>query len=185
MERIPVVVVARNMNLPWKPAETSVPAGVRTPFARRVRPYELAGLLQATVEANATLEATIVAAAVVAQRVRSLAVVLEEALVSLTVAEDDPISHQPAASAGTALAGSLSPREREVLALVAAGHTNKAIAEQLFVSPNTIKTHVASLLQKLDADSRVELAAIATRHRVDKLPKGNVLESATRLPRGA
>ena len=81
--------------------------------------------------------------------------------------------------------GILSPREREVLALVAAGHTNKAIAEQLFVLPNTVKTHVASLLQKLDADSRVELAAIATRHRVDNLPKGNALESATRLPRGA
>jgi two-component system, NarL family, nitrate/nitrite response regulator NarL len=58
---------------------------------------------------------------------------------------------------------SLSPREREVLALVAAGQTNKAIAEALYVSPNTVKTHVSSLLHKLRADTRVQLAAIATR----------------------
>jgi hypothetical protein len=49
-----------------------------------------------------------------------------------------------------------------VLTLVAAGQTNKAIAEALFVSPNTVKTHVASLLHKLQADTRVQLAAIAT-----------------------
>ncbi len=49
-----------------------------------------------------------------------------------------------------------------MLALVAEGRTNKAIAEALFVSPNTVKTHVASLLNKLGVDSRVQLAAIAT-----------------------
>jgi DNA-binding NarL/FixJ family response regulator len=57
----------------------------------------------------------------------------------------------------------LSPRERDVLALVAQGQTNKAIAEALFVSPNTVKTHVASLLTKLDVDTRAQLAVIATR----------------------
>ncbi len=57
----------------------------------------------------------------------------------------------------------LTPREREVLALVAEGRSNKAIAEALFVSPNTIKTHVASLLHKLHADTRVQLAALAAR----------------------
>ena len=50
-----------------------------------------------------------------------------------------------------------------VLALVAEGRSNKAIAEALFVSPNTVKTHVASLLNKLHAESRVQLAAIAAR----------------------
>ncbi len=44
--------------------------------------------------------------------------------------------------------------------LVAEGRSNKAIAEALFLSPNTIKTHVASLLHKLDADSRAQLAAM-------------------------
>ncbi|MFT4039815.1 MAG: LuxR C-terminal-related transcriptional regulator [Thermomicrobiales bacterium] len=55
----------------------------------------------------------------------------------------------------------LSPREREVLALVAEGRSNKAIATALFVSPNTVKTHVAALLTKLEADTRVQLAALA------------------------
>jgi two-component system response regulator DegU len=50
-----------------------------------------------------------------------------------------------------------------VLALVAEGRSNKAIAEALFVSPNTVKTHVASLLTKFQVDSRTQLAAIAVR----------------------
>jgi DNA-binding CsgD family transcriptional regulator len=57
----------------------------------------------------------------------------------------------------------LSPREREVLALVAQGQTNKEIADALFVAPSTIKTHVASLLAKLDASRRAHLATIAAR----------------------
>ena len=55
----------------------------------------------------------------------------------------------------------LSPREREVLALVAQGRSNKEIAEALFVAPSTVKTHVTSLLTKLDADNRAQLATIA------------------------
>lgn len=55
----------------------------------------------------------------------------------------------------------LSVREREVLTLVAAGLTNKGIAERLYISPNTVKTHVASLLNKLNMQTRVQLAALA------------------------
>ncbi len=55
----------------------------------------------------------------------------------------------------------ISPREREVLALVVAGRSNKGIAEALFVSLPTVKSHVASLLTKLDADNRAQLAVIA------------------------
>ena len=57
--------------------------------------------------------------------------------------------------------GRISPREREVLALVVAGRSNKEIAETLFVSPFTVKAHVASLLNKLDAGNRAQLAIIA------------------------
>jgi DNA-binding NarL/FixJ family response regulator len=57
----------------------------------------------------------------------------------------------------------LSPREREVLALVAEGQTNKDIASALYVSPNTVKRHVTSLLNKLHASTRVQLATIAAR----------------------
>ena len=60
----------------------------------------------------------------------------------------------------------LSPREIEVLVLVARGGTNKAIAEALFVAPSTVKTHATSLLAKLDADNRAKLACIAAQHEL-------------------
>lgn len=50
----------------------------------------------------------------------------------------------------------LSPRELTVLQELAAGRSNKEIAALLDVSPNTIKTHVARVLEKLDANRRTE-----------------------------
>ena len=91
---------------------------------------------------------------------------LEEALAILEQAVGTPAAGTPAHPLPSATA-SLSPREREVLALVTAGQTNKAIAETLYVSTNTVKTHVTSLLRKLQVDSRVQLAAIAIRHGLD------------------
>ena len=52
----------------------------------------------------------------------------------------------------------LTEREEEVLALVARGRTNAEIATELFVSLSTVKTHVASLMAKLGARNRVEVA---------------------------
>jgi predicted ATPase/DNA-binding CsgD family transcriptional regulator len=60
----------------------------------------------------------------------------------------------------------ISQREREVLALLAKGHTNKAIADALFVAPSTVKTHVTSLLTKLNADNRAHLATIAAQREL-------------------
>jgi two-component system nitrate/nitrite response regulator NarL len=57
----------------------------------------------------------------------------------------------------------LSAREREVLALVAAGISNKGIARELQVSPNTVKFHIAAILQKLDAGTRAEAVVAALR----------------------
>ena len=51
----------------------------------------------------------------------------------------------------------VTPREREVLTLVAAGHTNHEIAQQLHIGVGTVKTHVARLLAKLGARDRVQL----------------------------
>ena len=44
---------------------------------------------------------------------------------------------------------------------MAAGRSNKAIAEVLFVAPSTVKTHVTSILTKLGADNRAQLSTIA------------------------
>ena len=55
----------------------------------------------------------------------------------------------------------LSPREREVLALVAEGRSNREIAAALIVTENTAKYHVAQLLNKLGAGSRAEAVARA------------------------
>ena len=57
----------------------------------------------------------------------------------------------------------LSSREREVLALVAQGRTNREIGEHLFISQKTVGVHVGNILAKLDVSGRVEAAAVAIR----------------------
>jgi DNA-binding NarL/FixJ family response regulator len=57
----------------------------------------------------------------------------------------------------------LSAREREVLELIVAGRDNAAIAAELFISPNTVKRHVASILAKLGVDSRLQASVVALR----------------------
>ena len=60
----------------------------------------------------------------------------------------------------------LTPRERDVLALMAEGASNKAIARQLGISVHTAKFHVGSLLDKLDATGRTDAVAHAARRGV-------------------
>jgi two-component system response regulator DesR len=62
-----------------------------------------------------------------------------------------------------ARAGELSAREREVLALIAAGSTNRQIATALHLSPHTVKGHTSSLYRKLDAKNRAEAVQRAGR----------------------
>jgi DNA-binding NarL/FixJ family response regulator len=63
-----------------------------------------------------------------------------------------PFDGNPKAAAALGL----SERELEVLAELAAGHANKEIAARLHVSPNTVKTHVARVFEKLEASRRTE-----------------------------
>ncbi len=58
----------------------------------------------------------------------------------------------------------LSEREREVVCLVAAGHRNKEIASKLFISEQTVKTHLSNIFQKLEVGDRLELALFAMRN---------------------
>ena len=54
----------------------------------------------------------------------------------------------------------LSPREREVLSLLAQGMSNKAIAQTLFISPNTVKRHLQAIFEKLGVNSRAAAVSI-------------------------
>jgi DNA-binding NarL/FixJ family response regulator len=57
----------------------------------------------------------------------------------------------------------LTPREVEVLRLVAEGHSNREIGERLVVSGKTASVHVSNILAKLGARTRTEAAAVARR----------------------
>ena len=60
-------------------------------------------------------------------------------------------------------AADLTAREREILQLIAEGLTNAAIARRLFISVNTVRNHVQSLLAKLGAHSKLEALSVAVR----------------------
>lgn len=63
--------------------------------------------------------------------------------------------------AGQPALGRLSAREREVLRLLARGLDNEEIAANLYLSPNTVRTHVGNILKKLDVHSRADAARVA------------------------
>jgi NarL family two-component system response regulator LiaR len=71
-----------------------------------------------------------------------------------------------AAAPSPRLGDDLNEREREVLALLAQGLSNKEIAERLFLSLATVKYHVRLLLSKLGASSRAEAVALAWQHNL-------------------
>jgi DNA-binding NarL/FixJ family response regulator len=62
------------------------------------------------------------------------------------------------------LIGQLTEREREILAQLATGLRNEDIAAKLFISPQTVQTHVRNLLGKLGVHSKLEAVAFAVRH---------------------
>ena len=64
---------------------------------------------------------------------------------------------------GGQVGADLTPREREVLAMVAAGMTNREIGEALFISESTAGVHVSNLMAKLGVGSRTEAATAAYR----------------------
>jgi two-component system nitrate/nitrite response regulator NarL len=63
-------------------------------------------------------------------------------------------------------ANQLTPREREVLQLAADGHQNKVIALELGLGDETVKTHLSTIMRKLDAASRTEAVAFALRRSI-------------------
>ncbi len=113
----------------------------------------------------------------VAQFVNSIKAVLDGQLVM-------PHRLGPAGERGAAgrdvglLASQLTEREREVLALLVDGASGRDIANRLGISRNTVRTHVQSILTKLQVHSRLEAATFAVRHRlVDPSSDGAVRRS--------
>ncbi len=69
-------------------------------------------------------------------------------------------------SATIARVDRLTRREREVMQLLADGHSNKTAARHLWISVETVKTHVRSSLKKLGAKTRTQAVAILWRERI-------------------
>jgi DNA-binding NarL/FixJ family response regulator len=79
-------------------------------------------------------------------------------------------AHEPAAPAQPRTA--LSPREKEILALVADGKSNKEIATVLALAENTVKNQLKSVLTKLHLENRVQAAVYALGQDVAIMPRG-------------
>ncbi len=92
-------------------------------------------------------------------------------------------------AAGGKLAYGLTPRERQVLTMVAAGYSNKEIARQCGISAQTIKHHLTRMFDKLGVSNRLELAMMATERglvqAVDAEPQASpraLLRNAPAIP---
>jgi DNA-binding NarL/FixJ family response regulator len=72
----------------------------------------------------------------------------------------------PAFLSGKEQADMLTPREREILQLLADGMSNADVASKLFISQETVKSHVRHILAKLEADTRTHAVAIALRESI-------------------
>jgi DNA-binding CsgD family transcriptional regulator len=71
-----------------------------------------------------------------------------------------PFPQQALRDSAAASYSELTRREREVLTLIAAGHTNRQMAESLVVSPETVKTHVRHVLNKFGVARKAEICAL-------------------------
>ncbi len=134
----------------WRAAEAAALAYGSVPEIAQTR-VRLSAVLRATGDAGGARAAGDQA------REAAHAMRAQPLLAELTVAGSAPA---PATATGP---GVLTPREGEILALVAEGRTNGEIGKQLYISTKTVSVHVSNILGKLDAASRTEAAAIARR----------------------
>jgi DNA-binding NarL/FixJ family response regulator len=89
-----------------------------------------------------------------------------EAAIELAVGQYPRSPRSQRAAGNLTPPGELTPRELEIAALVAAGRRNRAIAEELVISPATVARHVANIMSKLGFQSRAQIAAWITDRRL-------------------
>ena len=65
---------------------------------------------------------------------------------------------------GQSKTSNLTLREKEILSLIALGHDNKGIANELSISPNTVKTHIYNIYKKINANSRFQAILWAVKY---------------------
>ncbi|MCF6376080.1 AAA family ATPase [Nocardioides KLBMP 9356] len=134
----------------WRAAEEAAVTYGSVPEIAQAR-VRLAGVLRATGDpAGAREVADLARRAAHELRARPL---LDELVAQGSAPAPEPASGEVA----------LTPRESEILALVAEGRSNGEIGKQLFISTKTVSVHVSNILAKLDAASRTEAAAVARR----------------------
>jgi DNA-binding CsgD family transcriptional regulator/tetratricopeptide (TPR) repeat protein len=141
LERPPLAAYCR-----WRQAEALVAAGASR--AEAAVPLREAHAVAARIGAKPLL--------------RELQLLAERARLELAPPETAPPNGQSALEETLGL----TPREAEVLSLVARGYTNREIATALVISVKTASVHVSHILRKLDAPNRLEAAAIA--HRISR-----------------
>jgi DNA-binding NarL/FixJ family response regulator len=81
-----------------------------------------------------------------------------------------PAGTRPEDGHAALLASQLTVREREVLELLVQGADGRSVARHLGISQNTVRTHVQSILTKLQVHSRLEAATFAVRHKIVAVP---------------
>ena len=147
--------------------------GARPPLARRPRPLAAGRALLAQGAPRADAAAALARAWALADGLGARPLVAEveslarRARIDLPEAAGGDAEAEPAAGElAVPDELGLTPREREVLALVADGRTNRQIAEALFISNKTASVHVSNILAKLGVANRGEAAAVAHRLRL-------------------
>jgi NarL family two-component system response regulator LiaR len=125
----------------------AIRAGAAGYLFKNVQPAELARAIHAAHAGEAILDP-----AVAARLVREIA-----------GAADEPAGRAAGEPVAAAAAERLTPREREVLLLIAGGLSNKRIARELGVAEKTVKTHVGHVLAKLGVSDRTQAALYAVR----------------------
>ena len=150
---------------PWQAAERALQA-TSDAWHRAYAQYRTAEVLLGTPAGRRAAEPVLVDAHAVATTLGAaplrdwIEAIARRARISLTAPE---AAIEAEETDSGPVDGGLTAREREVLALVAEGYTNKRIAETLFISESTAGVHVSNILGKLGVATRTEAAAVATR----------------------